>query len=126
MRTTVKAHSRSVKGKGNRPVRRHTRTKGAKDLKPRKKRGFLQRVMDALTPYSPVMLNKEKERSERIQAARKAAEFKRTNERYHVKNSSNSVVAKTGDSKHKLKPGEYIVDTHKFKNSNTKKYTRLT
>jgi hypothetical protein len=86
MKTTVKAHSRSVKGKGNRPVRRHTRTKGAEDLKPRKKRGFMQRVMDALTPYSPVMLNKEKERSERIQAARKAAEFKRTNERYHVKN----------------------------------------
>lgn len=113
MRTTVKAHSRSVKGKGNRPVKKHTRTKGAGDLKPRKKRGFLQRVMDALTPYSPVMLAKEKERSAKIQAMRKARENKATNERYHIKNSSNSVVGKTGNNKHKLKPGEYLVDTHK-------------
>lgn len=126
MRTTVKAHSRSIKGKGNRPVRRHSRTKGAKDLRPRKKRGFLQGIMDALTPYSPVMLNKEKERSERIQAARKAAEHKKMNERYHIISSQNSVVGKTGNSKHPLKPGESLRDTTKFKNSNTKKYTRVT
>jgi hypothetical protein len=71
--------------------------------------------MDALTPYSPVMLNREKERSARIQAARKAAEFKRVNERYHIKNSSNVIIGKTGNSKHKLKVGEYLFDTQKKK-----------
>lgn len=116
MKTTVKAHSRSIKGKGNRPVRKHTRTKGAEDLRPRKKKSFLQNFMDKLTPYSPVMLKQEKERSERIQAARKANEFKKNNERYHIKDSNNATVGKTGDRSQKLKHGQYLVDTHKYKN----------
>ena len=113
MRTTVRSHSRSTKGKGNRPIRKHTRTLGAKDNGPRKKRSFLQKVMDTLTPYSPVMLAKEKERSAKIQAMRRERENKLKNERFHIKNSSNVVVGKTGDSKHKLKPGEYLWDTQK-------------
>ncbi len=115
MRTTVRSHSRSTKGKGNRPVKRHTRTLGAKDDGPRKKRSFLQRVMDTLTPYSPVMLKREKERSDRIQAMRRERQNKLTNERYHIMNSQNAVVGKTGNHKHPLKYGERLVDTQKKK-----------